>query len=107
MPQTTNARPVAGNSGAGAKTAGEHVPDSVTDLADITPADVLSLTTPPAWLYRRGGDPVTARRRAAARLGDLLDASRLREAEPYAAGGMTLGVPEREAAADAPLVCAA
>ncbi|GGR80225.1 hypothetical protein GCM10010169_25470 [Micromonospora fulviviridis] len=86
MSQMQNARPAAGNSGAGAKTAGEHVPTSVTDRADIV-------------VLRRNGDPVIARRRIAAKLDDLLGISRERAPEPYAAGGMCLGLAERELAA--------
>ncbi|MFG2052684.1 hypothetical protein ACGFI9_01515 [Micromonospora sp. NPDC048930] len=88
----TNARPGAG-SGTGATTAGEHVPDSVTDLTDKPQRAV------PGWLWRRGGDPVNARRRIAAQLDDLLGVDRRREPVPYAAGGMTLDLAAREAAA--------
>lgn len=99
MPRMSNARPGAG-SGTGVKMAGETT-TSVTDPTDITAVAV------PVWMRRRGGDPVTTRRRNAARLDDLVDAARGRLAEPYAAGGMTLGVPEREEAAPAPIGCAA
>lgn len=97
MPDMERARPGAG-SGTGAKTAGEHVPTSVTDQ-------------PSAWLCRRGGDPVRNHRRycrafdrwALSFYGEELCArygitSAARNPEPYAAAGMTLGVPERESA---------
>ncbi|MFR9779044.1 hypothetical protein ACL02O_23690 [Micromonospora sp. MS34] len=66
---------------------------NVTDLTDSPQRAV------PTWLRRRGGDPVVARRRAAAWLDDLLGVDRHREPEPYAAGGMTLDLAAREAAA--------
>lgn len=96
MPQMQNARPAAGNSGAGAKTAGEDVPTSVTDRADIT-------------VMRRNGDLVIARRRIAACLDDLLgiDRSGLSAELDYHLTGLDLGVPERAAAAPAPIGCAA
>lgn len=100
MTETRN-RPWGTHPGAESETAGEDVTANLSDLTDNPVRAV------PPWIRRRGGDPVTTRRRNAARLDDLVDAARGRMAEPYAAGGMTLGVPEREKAAPAPIGCAA
>lgn len=96
MSQMNNARPGAG-SGTGAKTAGEDVPLSLTDPTDNP------------WIRRRGGDPVVIRRRIAAELDDLLGIIRSSGSADldYHLAGLDLGVPERQAAAPAPIGCAA
>ena len=117
MPENEDGRPVAGGAGAPAQQAGETCGQS-THAADIPAPDV-------PWIRRRGGDPVVIRRRLAAALDDLLgiwsDAVDLDDwygkgwasggppfdGDYWRDGGMHLGVLEREAAAPAPLVCAA
>lgn len=106
MSQMQNARPGEAGPGTGGETAGERVSANPTDITETT------ATAVPTWLYRRGGDPVVIRRRIAAELDDLLGIYRGRAPVPddvdwYHVTGLDLDVQEREAAAPAPMGCAA